>query len=205
MNIIMCLICALVIFCCRSDFLEPVHGRCPVRDNVNTPDDDPAFDGTLILLSDSNINYRVDLLANYYLEIRDMDNRTEASANMNMTEIRSASSSIFTLWRNFLLTSPSIYELRRVSGVDSDKIPLLVMFDVSSKAVYESKKVILIDNPRPPPDLADDLVEVLQSEGDPGRGRCIVAKFIIGTFYIVDVPKCELLHTMKIGKLPRNL
>ena len=121
-------------------------------------------------------------------------------ANMDEPEIRTASSSIFTLWRNFLLTSPSLYELRKELRNDPDKIPLLVMFDVSSKQVYQSKKVAFIDNPRPPPDLADDLVEVLQSEDDPSHGWCVVAKFIIGTFYIVVVPNCELLHTINICK-----
>merc|ERR1719507_185974 len=77
------------------------------------------------------------------------------------------------------------------------------MFDVSCKDVYESRKVVIIDNPKPPPDLSDDLVEVLQSEGDSSRGWCIVAKFIIGSFYVVDVPKCELLHTMNIACFPR--
>ena len=146
------------------------------------------------------MNYCVDLVANYTLEINQVDKGRNTSANMDMPEIRSASSSIFTLWRNFLLTSPSIYELRRVFGGDPDQIPLLVMFDVSCDDVYKSKKVVLIDNPKPPPDLSDDLVEVLQSEDDPRRGWCIVAKFVIGTFYIVDVPKCELLHSMNIGK-----
>ena len=146
------------------------------------------------------MNYCVDLVANYTLEINQVDKGRNTSANMDMPEIRSASSSIFTLWRNFLLTSPSIYELRRVFGRDPDKIPLLVMFDVSCKDVYRSKREVLIDNPKPPPDLSDDLVEVLQSEDDPSRGRCIVAKFAIGNFYILDVPKCELLHTLKIGK-----
>ena len=151
------------------------------------------------------MNFRVDLfvsdhipnIAGYALEISHVGKQLKTSADMDVPEIQNASSSIFTLWRNFLLTTPSIYELRIM---DLDKIPLLVMFDVSCKDVYESKKVVLIDNPKSPPDFSDDLVEVLQSESDPNRGQCIVAKFIIGTFYIVDVPKCELLHTMKIGE-----
>ena len=161
-----------------------------------------------VLLSDTNMHYRVDLLSGCILEIqktrtdpRSLIHTTASTmANMDEPEIRTASSSIFTLWRNFLLTSPSLYELRKELRNDPDKIPLLVMFDVSSKQVYQSKKVAFIDNPRPPPDLADDLVEVLQSEDDPSHGWCVVAKFIIGTFYIVVVPNCELLHTINICK-----
>ena len=181
---------------CRRDFLEPRYGHCPNTRGTSVP--------PRVIENDYNINYCVDLLANYHLQIRQVDKRMKTSANMNKPEILSASSSAFTIWRTFLLTSQSIHKLRRVVGVDPDKIPLLVMFDVSCKDVYESKKVVLIENPKSPPDLGDDLVEVLQSEGDPNRGLCIVAKFIIGTFYIVDVPKCELLHIMNIGELPRS-
>ena len=173
-----------------DNFLEPEHGDCP----------NPYWTDNSILLSDANMNYRVDLDADYRLEIHQVKESAKKSANMDVPEIRSVSSSIFTLWRNFLLTSPSINELRRGLQTDLDKIPLLVMFDVSCKDVYRSKIEVMIDNPKPPPDVSDDLVEVLQSPDDPSRGRCIVAKFAIGTFYILDVPKCELLHTLKIGK-----
>ena len=173
-----------------DNFLEPEHGDCP----------NPYWTDNSILLSDANMNYRVDLDADYRLEIHQVKESAKKSANMDVPEIRSVSSSIFTLWRNFLLTSPSIHELRRGLQTDPDRIPLLVMFDASCKDVYRSKIEVMIDNPKPPPDVSDDLVEVLQSPDDPSRGRCIVAKFAIGTFYILDVPKCELLHTLKIGK-----
>lgn len=196
LNEICCCTCTLHY---RTDFLEPEHGNCPVQDpEWEGPPDIPEH--SPILLSDANMNYCVDLISNWTLDIYQVDERIKTSANMNVPEIKSGSSSVFTLWRNFLLTSPSIYELRREFREDPDKIPLLVMFDISCDDVYKSKRVVLIDNPKPPPDLSDDLVEVLQSEDDPRRGWCIVAKFVIGTFYIVDVPKCELLHTMNIGE-----
>ena len=133
-----------------DNFLEPEHGVCPFPQYPHI-----GMEGRPVLLGDANMSYRVDLVSDYTLEIIKMNEIAKSSvnaANMDVHEIKSVSSSIFTLWRNFLLTSPSIHELRRGLQTDPDQIPLLVVFDVSCKDVYRSKREVLIENPKPPPD-----------------------------------------------------